>query len=263
MLSRRLVSAAVGIPLLILVIAAGGWLFDAVLVVALGLACFELLIQVAPGYRSPAPWLAGLAAAAFALTALAGPVWSVAALTVFLVAALCLAAIGNGRERSFDDWFRAITISLYIGWLGQYLGLLRRLPNGSAWLFFALFATFASDTAAYAVGRVLGRHLLAPRVSPAKTIEGAVGGLVVTPLAAVAINRLLGPREPMWLMLAAGFGVSLAAQAGDLIESALKRSLSIKDAGRLVPGHGGLLDRLDSLLLVGLMVYWLVKWISL
>jgi phosphatidate cytidylyltransferase len=150
---------------------------------------------------------------------------------------------------------------LYVGWLGQHLELVRRLPHGERWMLLLLLGTFATDTGAYAVGRLIGKHKLAPRVSPAKTVEGAIGGIAFAIGAVVALDYLLAlPHDPV-RFVALGMAIAVAAEAGDLAESAVKRRLGVKDMGRLFPGHGGVLDRLDSVLFVGAVVYYVVKWV--
>ena len=110
-----------------------------------------------------------------------------------------------------------------------------------------------------AVGRLLGRHKLAPRISPGKTVEGGLGGLLAGALAAWALNRLLGLEKPDLAMALLGAGAAVAGQLGDLAESLLKRTAGIKDMGNLLPGHGGILDRLDSLLFVAPLVYYAAR----
>jgi phosphatidate cytidylyltransferase len=144
---------------------------------------------------------------------------------------------------------------IYVPLLLTPLILLRRLPGGSAWVFLTLTLTFFSDTGAYFAGRFLGRRKLYPAVSPKKTLEGALGGLLFA-FGAGALARL-------WYMPQLGWGDALAvtlpgaalAMAGDLVESLIKRSEGIKDSGRLIPGHGGLLDRIDALLFSAPWVY--------
>ena len=127
---------------------------------------------------------------------------------------------------------------------------------GLQWAALAFLVTFATDTSAYAVGRAVGRRRLAPSVSPGKTWEGAVGGLIGAAAAAAALVALLDGVEPRIIpAVVLGLGIGLVAQAGDLLESKVKRMANAKDSGRLIPGHGGLLDRLDSLLPVFPLVY--------
>ena len=127
---------------------------------------------------------------------------------------------------------------------------------GLQWAALAFLVTFATDTSAYAVGRAVGRRKLAPSVSPGKTWEGAVGGLVGAAAAAVALVALLDGIDDRIIPAAVlGLGTGVVAQAGDLLESKVKRMADAKDSGRLIPGHGGLFDRLDSLIPVFLLVY--------
>ncbi len=127
---------------------------------------------------------------------------------------------------------------------------------GLQWAALAFLVTFATDASAYAVGRAVGRRKLAPSVSPGKTWEGAVGGLVGAAAAAVALVALLDGIDDRIIPAAVlGLGTGVVAQAGDLLESKVKRMADAKDSGRLIPGHGGLFDRLDSLIPVFLLVY--------
>ena len=134
---------------------------------------------------------------------------------------------------------------------------------GSAVVMFPVLLTWASDIGAYAFGRMLGRHKLIPAVSPGKTVEGALGGLLCTMLVAIAYEAwVLRPVAQLamapWWAAAFGLAISVAAQIGDLVESLLKREAGIKDSSRLIPGHGGVLDRVDSLLFVLPLAYLLL-----
>jgi phosphatidate cytidylyltransferase len=190
------------------------------------------------------------------------------ALTVAVVAALTLRLTRKQATTAFGDWAVTLGGALWTGWMLAHWVLLRDVePNGRSWVIVALLLTFTSDTAAYAVGRAVGRHRLAPTISPKKTWEGAIGSLLATPLAAAALMLVLGApafaaiglAPPVTPLLAAGIGVavSLAAQLGDLVESALKRAAHVKDASGLIPGHGGVLDRIDSLTFVVVVIYYL------
>jgi len=148
---------------------------------------------------------------------------------------------------------------LYVGWLSHYLVELRRIESGVEWVILALFTTFAVDTCAYFVGKKWGRHRLAPQISPGKTREGAVAGIFGGMAAAWAISSLLALPLNSIQGLLLGLVVSMMAQIGDLTESMFKRAAGVKDSGRLMPGHGGLLDRVDSILLAGVAVYYFVQ----
>ncbi len=144
----------------------------------------------------------------------------------------------------------------------SYLVALRGLDDGRNWVFFALFITFASDTAAFFAGRALGKHRLAPRISPGKTWEGAIAGV----FGAIIISLLFILPTPLtlplsyWQAILLGLLVSIFGQLGDLVESLLKRNMGVKDSGKLLPGHGGFLDRMDSVVFAGIVVYYYVLW---
>ena len=177
-------------------------------------------------------------------------------LTLVIVLSLLWLVLRLQKEGAFLGWAWTVAGILYVGWLLSYLVALR-LDAGRSWLFFTLFTTFGSDTAAYFVGRTLGRHQLAPSISPKKTWEGAVGGV----FGAIIISLLFLLPTPLNLPLnygqaiILGLLVSIFGQFGDLAESLLKRNMGAKESGRLMPGHGGLLDRMDSIVFAGVVVY--------
>ncbi|CAA7602549.1 phosphatidate cytidylyltransferase [Acididesulfobacillus acetoxydans] len=148
----------------------------------------------------------------------------------------------------------------YTAGLMSYLLLLRGLPEpwGIKWTFVTFFLVWASDTGAYLIGKVLGRHPLAPAVSPNKTVEGSVGGLLFSLGAGFALRPWLAG-VPAGFLLGLALSVGIGAQIGDLFESALKRAAGVKDSGRTIPGHGGFLDRFDSFVFVLPLVYYLVS----
>jgi len=151
--------------------------------------------------------------------------------------------------------FRQVAGMVYIPLFLACLILIRNDPNGAAWIFLILCLAFAGDTAAFYVGTYLGRHKLCPAVSPKKTVEGALGGLAGSLLAASVAKAFLMPSLP-WSMAIPFFILAASAgQTGDLFESAIKRSAGIKDSGGLLPGHGGILDRIDGLLFVAPITY--------
>ena len=146
-----------------------------------------------------------------------------------------------------------------------YMVAVRGLDDGRNWVYFTFFVTFASDTSAFFAGRALGRNKLAPDISPAKTREGAIGGVI----GAVLVSLLFLLPTPLqlpfnWIhAIILGLLVSVFGQLGDLVESLLKRNAGVKDSGRLLPGHGGLLDRMDSVVFAGVVVYYYVVWVIL
>ena len=161
-------------------------------------------------------------------------------------------------EDSYLHFCRLAFGLIYIGLLGAHLVLLRYLPDGGGWLIIVSAITACSDSGAYFVGRAIGKHKLCSHVSPNKTIEGALGGISAGILGAVFFAFLLLP-DIHWLflvfssLLIAGVGI-----AGDLTESIVKRGTGTKDSGKCLAGHGGILDRVDSLLFAGPVLYYLI-----
>jgi phosphatidate cytidylyltransferase len=133
--------------------------------------------------------------------------------------------------------------------------------GGMAWVLAVVLSTWAGDSAAYLAGRTFGRHRLAPAVSPGKTIEGAVGGLLAAVLVSTAVFGVSGAL-PAWAGALVGAGLGVCGQLGDLSESFLKRQAGVKDSGDLIPGHGGMLDRVDALLFAfpaALLMFWITE----
>jgi phosphatidate cytidylyltransferase len=147
----------------------------------------------------------------------------------------------------------------YIGLMLAYTLLLRFVPDGLVYVFFAMLVTWANDSCAYFIGSHYGRHKLAPRISPKKSVEGALAGLAGGMLAAVIVTLIAA--KPFWPMLALAVLTVAAGQFGDLVESIIKRNAGVKDSGSFLPGHGGALDRFDSMLLAAPAVYFVVAYV--
>jgi phosphatidate cytidylyltransferase len=193
-------------------------------------------------------------------------------LTIAVVIPLTGLLLRPQKAEAFASWAWTLAGILYVGWLLSFLVALRGAEDGRNWVFFALFTTFASDTAAFFVGRAWGRRKLAPSISPAKTWEGAIAGIFGAMLISLIFvpgyfftwpNPLHLPRLGYWSAVLLGLFVSILGQVGDLAESLFKRNMGVKDSGQLIPGHGGLLDRMDSVVFAGVVVYYyLVLWIG-
>jgi phosphatidate cytidylyltransferase len=180
-------------------------------------------------------------------------VWATFLLTALVV--LRSTATGPGTLTSV-----AVTVltPLYIGWpLGALVAL--HAGRGREAVFLLLATVVASDSAQYYAGRTFGRHPLAPARSPKKTIEGALGGLVVAPLVLMTLGRLWAPDVAVPLLGLVGVLVVVAGITGDLFESMIKRAAAMKDSGTLIPGHGGVLDRIDALLFTVPVLYWVLR----
>jgi phosphatidate cytidylyltransferase len=248
-LMRRALSTVVLLPLFLWLVMAGPlWLYGAIIVLvgALGQWEFTGMFERAGVRTMRALGLVGgvLVTASFAL-----PVSERVVLTAVLLGALT-AALWWQRLGQLEWQPAVVTIFgiLYVNWLLGYAFWLRDLEAGKEWVLLLVWVTWLGETAAYMVGSTAGRHRLAPLVSPKKTVEGAVAQLVVSVLAAVIAHAWFF--HALGLVGAAGIGLVLgvSGQIGDLVESALKRSVGTKDTSSLIPGHGGMLDRIDSLL---------------
>jgi phosphatidate cytidylyltransferase len=143
----------------------------------------------------------------------------------------------------------AVVGALYIGYGFTYMAATRNLPDGFALTMLVLLGIWATDSGAYFVGKAMGRHKLWPAISPNKTVEGSIGGLLIAVVVVLALNATLGMLG-FGQALAIALVTGVAGQLGDLIESAFKRHFGVKDSGQIIPGHGGVLDRFDSLILV-------------
>ena len=278
-LLQRLLSATVLLPLIALTVWLGGPWVDAVVLATALLALRELYRLFA--HTGQRPRTIGYICAALLIAAAAfrphlGFDLTGMALLIAIVAPLVGEFPREQRDGSLQAWALTLSGALYIGWTLAHFILLRqvahplrsgpldvvRLDAGAAWITFGLLITFASDTMAYFVGRAVGSHRMAPYISPKKSWEGSFGGLG----GAVLTGMLLVPFLGLPISLAAGalLGVvgSASGQAGDLAESLLKRQVGVKDSGHLIPGHGGILDRADSLLFTIPTLYYFVVWLT-
>ncbi|MBI5602081.1 MAG: phosphatidate cytidylyltransferase [Deltaproteobacteria bacterium] len=159
----------------------------------------------------------------------------------------------------FDSLGKQIFALWYLPLYLPFFVLIRKESHGLNWVFFLLAVNYAGDTAAYYVGRTWGRHKLAPLISPQKTIEGSLGGLTANILLAWIFQVTLFPQYPQLQIIGLGLLLGMVSQLGDLLESMFKRTVRVKDSGSLFPGHGGFLDRADSVLLPAPLVYFFVR----
>lgn len=165
------------------------------------------------------------------------------------------------REEAFVYWAWILVGMLYLGWMLSYYVALRGLEQGREWVFLVLLSTFACDIAALFTGRAWGKHRMAPKISPGKTWEGATGGFIAALAVALILYTLLDISNLGYAnAVLIGCFIGIFAQLGDLVESMLKRRAGVKDSGTLIPGHGGILDRADSLVFTGIIAYYYVTW---
>jgi phosphatidate cytidylyltransferase len=257
---KRLITAAVAIPVVLVVtLYSPAWLFALVTGAVAAMMLDEYLaLSVAKGKTRPGRWflfMGAMVTASFVLTY--GSIGL--ALTASALCLLTSTVLGHDLENSFDRVAAGLSGLIYCCVLPGFLVLIRtKAASGSgAGQMLVLFAVvWAGDSAAYFGGRTFGRHLLAPRVSPKKTVEGAIAGLLGSVIGGTLIGlwRLGGPWSALLAITAL---TAIAGQIGDLAESALKRSAGVKDSSSILPGHGGILDRLDSLLFAAPVFFWL------
>lgn len=266
---QRVLTAAVLVPVtLAVVIFAPAALFAVCLFAVAWLAQRELYDLAGPGGRAAYRWIgaagAALLAAAFTWPRAGGWFSPLVAWTILGAAILVRGvadpermeqALGRAGLTFFGIFYPAFLLAL--------LAEVRRAPGGAGWIVLLLVVVWGGDTAAYYAGRAWGRRKLAPRISPKKTWEGTIASAV----AAIVIGALFvglvwntswdpgGVRAPLWIGGLLGLAINIAAQFGDLAESVIKRGAGVKDSGALLPGHGGMLDRIDALLLA-IPVLW-------
>ena len=260
----RLIVIVVGVPCLFLITLRGGVFFLGLvdLIIILGLREFYGLMR-SKGYE-PFETLGYFCALAISWYAWRQGV----AVPLILTASLLMIMI---RELFRADMSRslghiAVTVFgiMYVGWLGSHLVMIRQLPEalgadptmGAKLVFLVALLTWACDSGAYLAGVAVGRHKLLPRVSPKKTVEGALGGLVGAGLMGWICSMTFVPFITTFSCVALGLLVGILAQLGDLVESMVKRDVGIKDSAELIPGHGGILDRFDSLLFTAPVLYY-------
>ncbi len=260
MLAQRVASAIVGLPLVVLLIWAGGpWYTGAACLIIL-IAAYEFQAPHLGRWSPLAVFTAGLAAA-IAAGAFVGTDWVLWFTIAGAMLPLVWVTLRGDPTSALPDYTHSVGGIVYVGLLGAHLALLRELDDGRDWVYLAVFSTFAVDTFAYATGRAIGRHKLAPAISPGKTIEGTIGGMAGGFAMVMLLNYFLGMRLEAALIVPLALLLPLAAVVGDLTESMVKRGMDIKDAGKILPGHGGLLDRMDSILFTVPVVYYFLIWV--
>jgi phosphatidate cytidylyltransferase len=188
---------------------------------------------------------------------------SVEMVLVVLVAAACIDALFFEPDVTLAPRRVGLAVmgAVYGGVMLSALVKLRQLPSGAVWIFLALAVTWANDTGGYFAGRAFGKHKLYPRISPSKTVEGAIGGMAFSVLWGLGVFKWGLPDVPLWGGAVIGLGASILGPLGDLSESAMKRAYGAKDSGKLLPGHGGMLDRLDALLFTAPFVLLCARWL--
>lgn len=260
MLRTRLLTAAIALPPLIwLLCCASSALFSIALLVCTALGLYEYFLLIEDRLAFSPFWGIGWG------TAVAGSilfcpfslVGSALLSGFFLVFLLSLFDAQPGRGlMSVSD---ALLGVIYIGFLLPHVALLRQGPDGVGWTFFVFLVAMLGDTAGYGIGKQWGKHKLIPHISPGKTMEGSVGSVIGNLCGAGVAWVWFLPQRMLAEVLLLGLVAGILAQVGDLCESAIKRAFGAKDSGQILPGHGGILDRLDSLLFPAAFIYYYGK----
>lgn len=268
---QRIITSVIAIPIVLLFAWFGGWWSFAAIAFVVVLGTNELHQMMLQSERHPV-FAVTLGLSLLFLIAAMFPQQRLLILEIGVSAALIISFFWLFMRDKLDgallDWSLTFAFSIYLGWPMSFFLLLRGyqfswpLSRGVWWLLVVLLGVWATDSAAFFTGRYLGRHKLIPKISPAKTWEGVIGGLVAAVVAALVLTvKPLG--VPWYIAIALGLSIGIAAVLGDLAESLLKRQTHVKDSGFIMPGHGGMLDRIDSLLFAVMVVYFFALFLGL
>lgn len=256
----RVATAVVALPLVLWLLWMGGGYFAALVAFACAASAFEFTALTTPGDPGWRGWVAEILAAGFPLLAL----WR-GELMLPWVVLIIYYALGSQVfapepiAEAPSRMGRALIGPLYGGLLLSLLVLLRGMPFGVEWVGLCFILTWGNDTGAYFAGHALGRHKMAPLVSPGKTWEGFAGGVLSSVAGALIARALFLPALSILDCIALGAGAAALGPLGDLSESLLKRAVGAKDSGKILPGHGGMLDRIDALLFTAPLVYFYAR----
>lgn len=264
-MKTRLISALILLPIGIAIIFIGGGLFDLAIAFIFTLAAYEFVQLMKAGEFAPNL----IFAVAFVWVLLLDTILprlnlSRPALALLLIAALTW----QMHQRSGSptaNWALTVAGGIYLGVAGAHFILIRQLNNGQWWLLLTLAGTWLADSGAYFIGRKFGVHKMTPSLSPKKSWEGLAGGAALgvffNALLAVVLSQALNLYLPWWAGAVLGLIGALIGVLGDLSISMIKREVDAKDSGQLIPGHGGVLDRLDSLLFTVIVSYYFIVWL--
>jgi phosphatidate cytidylyltransferase len=264
MLSKRILSAAIFIPACLLVVFIGGWVFAAAAAAILGIGAWEFWRMFKQANYSPNAFILIAGTICLALSRIAfNQDLSAVVFSAFVLISMAhhIFAYDRGVDTAGLDFCFTVGGIIYVGWLGSYVVALRFLPDGLYWIILAILGVGISDIGAYLIGSMVGKHKISRRVSPAKSLEGYIGGILSACLFGYLFGTLIDPAST-YLNAANGVLLTLAVSGcsllGDLGESMLKRQFNMKDSSQIIPGHGGILDRIDTWLWAGVISYYLI-----
>lgn len=263
-LAVRLLTAAVGIPIILwMLFLAPAVVWSAFVVLASSVGALELAGMTLKGERVLSAWMV------LATMAMVGVVAFTPSVEVLLTALFALVLSGAlavlarpdplGAAAGRMGWL--IAGPLYVGAAVGALAKLHHLDNGGTWVVLSMALAWGSDTGGYFAGRAFGRHKLYEKISPKKTVEGSIGGLAAVVAFALAMKALWMPELPWVHAVVLALAAGAVGQAGDLCISVIKRSMGVKDSGHILPGHGGLLDRIDALMFTAIVTLLYAHWV--
>jgi phosphatidate cytidylyltransferase len=270
-LLRRLVTALVFLPALVLIAREGGGYYLALIGLGIGIGTYEFLTMLEARGMKPYKVLGTFCALLLGWTAFyQSYIFTYLTFTILLLA-LSITELSRGtKEQAINHIATTIFGAMYVGWLMSHLVLLRELPyamgqtysTGTGYALLPFVLTWSCDSMAYFFGIKFGKHKLLPRISPEKSWEGAIGGVVFAVVAGFVYQQIYAHFLSWFDILVLGVSVGILAQVGDLVESLIKRDAHMKDAATTIPGHGGVLDRFDSLLFTAPMIYYYLRFFA-
>ncbi len=263
---KRWITGLIALPFLIFIIYSGGVIFAAVISIV-SLLClweyFRIVLDTGEKMTTGIPLLAFLTAPAIIWSAHGKAFELILGLIALnlIVSGLVSVVQFKNKPGVLETAKKQVQGVVYIPLFLSFLALIRNGTDGLVWIAFLLGLIFAGDTSAYYFGSYLGRHKLAPAISPGKTIEGAIGGLLANLVVGVLFKLFVFPALPWVAIIIFSLIIGTGGQIGDLFESELKRASGVKDSGGLLPGHGGFLDRIDALLFAAPVAYFFKEYI--
>ena len=257
----RVLSAVFLSFLVIVIVQSGPWVFFVTVSIVVVLSAFEFS-RLAKATSGLIPKLLNIVMAWLFCLATFRPNWININLVLSLAIGLpfLIEIIRREPDSALSNVSFFLLGSLYAGWLcGRHLLLLQQMPNGKNLIFFLVGVTWIGDIAAYLIGKRLGKHKIIPAISPGKSLEGYIAGTIFACIAALTLRHYLLKDMALAHAIILGIGLTIVGQIGDLAESLMKRGAKVKDSGAIIPGHGGILDRCDSLIFIAPALYYYVS----
>ena len=261
-LKARVLTAIIGVPIIILILLAPVYVITGVVMVASCIGLYEYYRAVGLMKHKCLCFMGYLAAIVISMGTIYPASISLVLVYIYVVALFVMMLSGGGKI-TLKDLGLLVFGLIYIPYFLSHICYIRSMENGNFYIWLVFLGAFLTDSCAYFAGCCLGRHKLCPKISPKKTVEGAIGGTLGGGLSfvlfGVIVNiffgKYLGGQLNLWLLFLLGLIVAVASQIGDLAASAIKRQFEIKDFGSCLPGHGGILDRCDSIILVAPIIF--------